>query len=83
MSLQQQIHEYYNFILPLVLQAGKVSVFFYVRQILTDSLKVMKEATDVAIEYKKDVIHDLVTVYDRKIEEVIIQNIKEKYPEHK
>lgn len=43
----------------------------------------MKEATDVAVEYKKDVIYDLVTVYDRKIEEVIIQKIKEKYPEHK
>lgn len=42
----------------------------------------MKEATDVAIEYKKNVIFDLVTVYDRKIEEVIIQKIKEKYPEH-
>lgn len=43
----------------------------------------MKEATDVAIEYKKDVVFDLVTVYDRKIEEILIQNIKETYPEHK
>jgi len=25
-TLHEQIHEYYNFILPLVLQAGKVSV---------------------------------------------------------
>ncbi|CAG9761600.1 unnamed protein product [Ceutorhynchus assimilis] len=65
-STKDQVHEYYDFILPLVLQAGKV---------LTD-------AEQVEVEFKKD-IWDLVTVHDRKIEEVLIQSIKDKYPSHK
>lgn len=43
----------------------------------------MKEATDVKVEFKQDIVYDLVTVYDRKIEEVLIHKIKERYPNHK
>lgn len=34
-------------------------------------------------EIKNDAWWDLVTIYDKKIEEVLIHKIKEKYPSHK
>lgn len=43
----------------------------------------MTQAKDVETEFKKEVVWDLVTVYDRKIEEVLIYKIKEQYPDHK
>ncbi|ENN80793.1 hypothetical protein D910_08503 [Dendroctonus ponderosae] len=62
-----EVQEYYDFILPLVLEAGKV----------------MAEVEEVEVEFKQDIVWDLVTIYDRKIEEVLINKIKEKYPQHK
>lgn len=42
----------------------------------------MYEAKNIIIETKEDE-HDLVTEYDRKLEEILIFKIKEKYPHHK
>ncbi|XP_060525686.1 inositol monophosphatase 1-like [Cylas formicarius] len=64
---EQRIQRYYEFILPLILEAGKV----------------LLKANDVDVETKNDEVWDLVTVYDRKIEEVLIKKIKQNFPEHK
>lgn len=42
----------------------------------------MLEAKHVELEYKTD-ITDLVTEYDRKVEETLIRELKKKYPQHK
>ncbi|KAG5876506.1 hypothetical protein JTB14_008443 [Gonioctena quinquepunctata] len=62
----QIIEEYFNFVLPLIKEAGA--------ELLT--------AKDYEVEQKTE-IYDLVTVYDRKIEDVLIKQIKEKWPHHK
>nr|XP_023029614.1 inositol monophosphatase 1-like [Leptinotarsa decemlineata] len=62
----ETIEEYFDFVLPLVKEAGK--------SLLT--------AADYEVETKQEV-YDLVTVYDRKIEDVLIKNIKKKWPQHK
>lgn len=63
----EEVRGYYDFILPLVLEAGKLLV----------------NVEEVDVEFKKDQVWDLVTVYDRKIEEVLIKKIKQNYPMHK
>lgn len=63
---EQQIQDYFNFVLPLVKKAGKVIL----------------EAKNIEIETKEE-IYDLVTIYDRKVEEVLIKEIKTEYPKHK
>ncbi|XP_066138080.1 uncharacterized protein [Euwallacea fornicatus] len=67
MTLKEQVHEYYEFIVPLVLQAGKI----------------LTNADEIETEFKQDKIWDLVTIYDRKVEAVLIHKIKERYPHHK
>ncbi|XP_076275480.1 uncharacterized protein LOC143206697 [Rhynchophorus ferrugineus] len=63
----EQVHAYYDYILPLILEAGKS----------------MASAGEVDVEYKESKVWNLVTIYDKKIEEILIRKIKEKYPDHK
>ncbi|XP_066256962.1 uncharacterized protein [Euwallacea similis] len=62
----EKINEYYNFILPTVLHAGKV----------------LLEAKDVKGETKNGVDWDWVTAFDSKIEDLLNNKIRETYPEH-
>ncbi|CAG9761599.1 unnamed protein product [Ceutorhynchus assimilis] len=62
----EKVHEYYQFILPLVIEAGKV----------------MKNVVEVKTELKNNDYGDIVTQYDRQIEEVLIRKIKDRYPTH-
>lgn len=64
---ENDINECYKFILPLVLEAGKV----------------LLEAKNVKGEVKNGVECDFVTSYDIKIEHILHKQIKEKYPSHK
>lgn len=43
----------------------------------------MTNVEEVEVEFKNKQVWDIVTVYDRKIEEVLIRKIKETYPNHK
>lgn len=43
----------------------------------------MTNVEEVEVEFKNKQVWDIVTVYDRKIEEVLIRKIKEAYPNHK
>ncbi|XP_056642751.1 inositol monophosphatase 1-like isoform X2 [Diorhabda sublineata] len=54
--LKMEVKAYYDFVLPLVREAGQVET--------------------------KDEIYDEVTEYDRKIENILIRRIKEKWPHH-
>lgn len=65
-KMLQEIRSYFDYVLPLVKESGKV----------------LLEAKDFLVETKEE-DYDLVTVYDRKIEEILIRKIKERYPEHK
>ncbi|RZC43180.1 Inositol P domain containing protein [Asbolus verrucosus] len=56
--------------------------FDYVLPLVKKSGKVILEAKDIEIETKEE-IYDLVTIYDRKVEEVLIEEIKKKFPSHK
>lgn len=56
--------------------------FEFALQQVKQAGKVLEEAKDFDIE-EKGVTWDLVTEYDRKIEEILIQQIKAKYPTHK
>ncbi|XP_030758151.1 inositol monophosphatase 2-like [Sitophilus oryzae] len=62
-----RIEEYYNFVLPLIKESGKLF------------LEVKKETLEV--ENKSD--HDLVTIYDKKIEDTLISKIKAEFPHHR
>ncbi|XP_060525687.1 inositol monophosphatase 1-like [Cylas formicarius] len=64
---QHEAQIYYEFILPLVIDAGKI----------------LKDAQHIEVEIKNEVVWDWVTIYDRKIEEVLIKRIKERYPNHR
>lgn len=48
-----------------------------------DINQMMAEVDELEVEFKNDMVWDLVTIYDRKIEEVLIKKIKERYPQHK
>lgn len=61
------IQSYMDFVMPLVLESGK------------ELLKVR----DIQVEIKNGNIWDVVTVYDRKIEEMLIEKIKRKFPQHR
>nr|CAH7719644.1 unnamed protein product [Callosobruchus chinensis] len=56
--------------------------FDYALQLVKEAGKVLLTAKDYEVESKSDV-YDLVTVYDRKIEEVLVKKLKEKWPDHK
>lgn len=60
--------EIYNHVLELVKECGVV---------LQDGIK------DCGIVTCKGASHDLVTVYDEKIEAILIEGIKKKFPAHK
>ncbi|XP_076275489.1 uncharacterized protein LOC143206701 [Rhynchophorus ferrugineus] len=62
-----EIQNYMNFVLPLVLDSGK--------ELLT--------VEEINPEIKGGNIWDVVTIYDRKIEQILIEKIKQEYPEHK
>ncbi|XP_030758150.1 inositol monophosphatase 2-like [Sitophilus oryzae] len=62
-----KVHEYYDYVLPLIVDAGKA----------------LSKVEDIEVEFKDSQVWDLVTIYDRKIEEILIDKIKEKYPTHK
>ncbi|XP_050309212.1 uncharacterized protein LOC126745412 [Anthonomus grandis grandis] len=63
----EQVRQYYDFILPLILEAGKV----------------LTTVENIEIEFKKQEPWNLVTEYDRKVEAVLIEKIKRAYPSHK
>lgn len=64
---ETDIQEYYQFILPLIKDAGKVLI----------------EAKNIRGEAKNGVEWDFVTAFDNKIENILFKNIKQKYPDHK
>lgn len=61
--------EIYDFVLSLTKEIGEV----------------MKEGfyTKLNVETKNGICWDVVTEYDRKVEDFLIKNISEKYPSHK
>ncbi|XP_030758146.1 inositol monophosphatase 2-like [Sitophilus oryzae] len=61
------VQSYMDFVLPLVLASGK--------ELLT--------VEDINVEIKDGNVWDIVTEYDRKIEKLLIQKLKKKYPDHK
>ncbi|XP_060525683.1 uncharacterized protein LOC132701611 [Cylas formicarius] len=65
---EEKVDAYMDYVLPLVLESGK-------------ALLEIKE--DINVESKKVGVWDVVTIYDRKIENVLIRNLKNKYPTHK
>lgn len=68
MSSNNLLSEIYDYVLNLTIEIGEV----------------MKEGfnTDLNIEIK-DQSWDVVTEYDRRIENYLIDNISKKYPSHK
>lgn len=46
------------------------------------AIQVVKEAKNIVIELKESDF-DIVTEYDRKVEETLINQIKNKFPNHK
>lgn len=68
MSFNNLLSEIYDYVLNLTIEIGEV----------------MKEGfnSDLNIEIK-DKSWDVVTEYDRRIENYLIENISKKYPNHK
>ncbi|XP_076275481.1 inositol monophosphatase 1-like [Rhynchophorus ferrugineus] len=64
---ESDIQEYYDFILPLVLDAGKIIL----------------QAKDIKGELKNGLDCDFVTIFDTKIENILNKQIADKYPNHK
>ncbi|CAH1379461.1 hypothetical protein MTP99_003289 [Tenebrio molitor] len=58
------------------------SYFEFVLPLVKTAGKVIVEAKDIEIEIKTE-IYDLVTIYDRKVEDILIKTIKKQYPTHK
>ncbi|XP_018562331.1 inositol monophosphatase 3 [Anoplophora glabripennis] len=56
--------------------------FDYVLPLVKESGKELLTAENYEVE-TKGFVYDLVTIYDRKIEEILINRIKEKWPQHK
>lgn len=67
MALAEDVQDYYNFVLPLVKECG--NLFLEARN---EDMEVVNKST-----------HDLVTKYDRQIEETLVKKISTKYPNHK
>jgi len=57
--------------------------FEYVLQLVREAGNVLLEARDLTIEMKDNKNWDLVTQFDRKVEDVLIKQIKNKFPHHK
>ncbi|CAG9761598.1 unnamed protein product [Ceutorhynchus assimilis] len=66
MAELSEIKTYYEFILPKVLEAGKI----------------LLEAKNIKFKLKNNVDWDWVTEYDKKVESVLNKQIMEKYPGH-
>lgn len=80
---EESVDSYLKFVLPLVKEAGRVSKqYVFMQQIIKIAPKVVSEAKHIVAEVKSD-IYDLVTEYDRKVEDILIETIKQKYPNHK
>lgn len=77
---------YYNFVIPIIKEAGNVSTSNKKPQVkklhAPLSQQLIVEAKDYTTECK-DVVWDLVTEYDLKVEETLIKKIKEKFPSHR
>ncbi|KRT80722.1 hypothetical protein AMK59_6004 [Oryctes borbonicus] len=63
----RKVTEYFEYAYALVLEAGNT----------------LREAKDVEVTRKKEEIWDLVTQYDLKVEEILIQKLKARFPLHK
>lgn len=62
-----EVQDYYDFVVPLIKNCGLIFL----------------ESKNENIEVGNKSAHDLVTKYDKEIEENLIYKIKEKYPTHK
>ncbi|XP_030758156.1 inositol monophosphatase 1-like [Sitophilus oryzae] len=62
-----KVQEYFDYILPLILEAGKILI----------------KADEIDVQFKDSHVWDLVTIYDKKVEEILIDKIKQKYPDHR
>lgn len=59
-------------------------IFDYVHDLMIKSGEVLKQGFKSTGDVRtKTARHDLVTIWDDKIEEILINGIKEKYPTHK
>ncbi|XP_060525684.1 uncharacterized protein LOC132701612 [Cylas formicarius] len=61
-----EVKSYYDFILPLVLESGKT----------------LSETKEIKREQKNGTDWDLISDYDKKIEDILIAQIRKKFPTH-
>ncbi|CAH1176272.1 unnamed protein product [Phaedon cochleariae] len=54
----------------------------FILPLIKEAGKELLTADNYQVEHKKEV-YDLVTIYDRRIEDILINKIKKKYPNHK
>nr|XP_022919969.1 inositol monophosphatase 2-like [Onthophagus taurus] len=60
----------------------KIFEYFKVAvELVKEAGKIVKEAKNFEVERKEEV-WDLVTVYDKKVEDILIEKLKGKYPDH-
>lgn len=79
---QSDIDHYYKTILDLVSLAGKVIRIICL--VAVNFLQVVSEGFSVTKRVEtKDGAADLVTEFDQRVEEILIKQLKEKFPEHK
>lgn len=78
--MEGDLENYYNFVLPLIKQAGNVSTYLLLCFCYT-RLQVILGAKDYNT-VSKELSWDIVTDYDKKVEETLIKKIREKYPNH-
>lgn len=65
---QEELDECFEFVSDLVKQCGEV---------LKEGFKNCGEITT------KTADHDIVTIYDKKIEDILMKGISQKYPDHR
>jgi myo-inositol-1(or 4)-monophosphatase len=59
-------------------------IFEFVKDLVIKSGEALKEGfLNTGIVRTKTARHDLVTVWDEKVEDILINGIKKKYPTHK
>ncbi|EEB19435.1 Inositol monophosphatase, putative [Pediculus humanus corporis] len=66
----KEIKEYFEFVKTIILQAGEIVTEGFYKD-------------DKNVEIKNESIFDLVTMYDKKVEELFTNNLKTRYPSHK
>lgn len=58
--------------------------FEFVSELIRECGKVLKEGfKDCGEITRKTADHDIVTIYDKKIEDILMKKIGEKYPDHR